>query len=78
MKTTITIETDNRASLDKILDSFRKTKGVKKVERLHSERIQGVPVTREEVMEDIRCSEEDIKAGRTITNEELRKRIVTW
>lgn len=39
--------------------------------------ISGLPYTYKEILEDIRCSEEDILAGRTISNEALRKKITT-
>lgn len=42
------------------------------------ERIPGLPYSREEIMDDIRCSEDDIVAGRTTTNDALRKEIATW
>lgn len=72
MKTTINIEIDNRMNLDKILDSFRMTKGVKKVEVERVERIPGLPYTEEERIASVHRAEEDYTAGRFKTSEEMR------
>ncbi len=42
------------------------------------ERIPGLPYTREERIASIRRSEEDIRAGRVISHEDLMKEVRTW
>jgi len=83
MKRTIIIETDNRMSFDKILDSFRMTKGVKKVEASFDECIPGIPVTHEEIIEDIRCAEEEIARGvpgipHEEVVEQMKRKFASW
>jgi len=58
-----------------------KINGVAKVKMQNEpefERIPGLAYTREERMADIRRAEEDYAMGRTITSEELEKRIALW
>mgnify|MGYP003623461686 CR=1 FL=1 len=78
MKTTITIETDNRMSLDKILESFRMTKGVKKVEASEPEQTLGIPCTQDELIEAVERSKADIKAGRVTRHADLKKERTSW
>lgn len=40
--------------------------------------ITNVPCTREELIDAIQQSKEDIDAGRVITHDEIKKRIRTW
>lgn len=40
--------------------------------------IPGVPCTQEELVEAVLRSKEDIKAGRVVSHEDLKKQIATW
>lgn len=77
MRTIITIETDNRVSLDKILDSFRMTKGVKKIEASLPKQIPGFAYTHEERVQELReAMSED--PSLEMTHEEFMKETATW
>jgi len=77
MKITITIETDNRINFEKILESFRMIKGVKKVEASSIEHIPGLAYTQEERRADIReAMEED--TSQQMLHEDFMKETSTW
>lgn len=42
------------------------------------EHIPGIPCTREELIEAVQLSRDDIAAGRIVPHEELKKRMSTW
>lgn len=78
MKTTLIIETDNRVSFDKIIDSVRKIKGVKKVEstgEVEEEIASPFPsMLQEELDERIQKS----VTGPTASSETVAKYFAKW
>lgn len=85
MKTTIIIETDSHIDFEKILESFRMIKGVKKVESavgMTFEPIPGVPNTLEELKETIRQTETEHNPDKSTPHDMamkmIKESIQTW
>lgn len=80
--TTITINVDKGFDAYSIAESIRHFKGVRKVEVQDAEprfeRIPGLAYTKEERIASVRKGMEDVRAGRTISLEELERRMATW
>ena len=78
--TTMVIDVQNRGDAQKIADTLRLMKSVKKIviQEIDSECIPGLPYTREERIASVHKSMEEVRAGHTITSEELKKRMATW
>lgn len=68
----------------KFLENARTLPFVTEERSLHEEddisfeRIPGLPYTREERLASVRRSEEDFRAGRVISHEDLMKEVRTW
>ncbi|MDH6342100.1 hypothetical protein M2480_000479 [Parabacteroides sp. PFB2-12] len=83
--TTITFDENSEAGRT-LMSMIRNMKpSVRKTIHLTNEKtevavqhIPGVPHTQEELFEAVQRSKEDIKAGRVISHEELKKQITTW
>lgn len=78
--TTIVINenTEEGRNLMGIIHSLRKTSNA--IVRIFNEedeleRIPGIPCTNEELLEAVQQSQKDIKAGRVVPHEELKKQI---
>ena len=60
----------------RIFDSFTDIELA--LDSLPFESISGVPCNQEELIEAVKRSEEDIKAGRVVPHDELKRRITSW
>ena len=78
--TTMIINVQGNTEAQKVADALRLMKCVKSIaiQGNDFERIPGLPYTQEERIASVRKSMEDVRAGRTITSEELKKRMATW
>ena len=75
------VSIDNSSDVGKIFTAVSRLKGVADVrlqEDTETHSIPGLSYTYEERMKDIRKAEEDYTMGRTVTTEELKKRIILW
>ena len=78
--TTLTVEVQNSGDANKIAAALRMMRSVKKivVQEDEFERIPGLPYTREERIASVRLAMEDVRAGRVVSSEELKKRMEAW
>ena len=78
---TMTIKISDSANIRNIAVAVRQLKGVAEVQ-IHREAkfecIPGLAYTRKDMIAEVAMAEEDYKMGRTITSEELTKRMATW
>ena len=79
--TTMMVSIENNADVNYIAAMVSKINGVAKVKmqsEMEFESIPGLSYTREERMADIRKAEKDYAMGKTISSEELEKRMAIW
>ena len=79
--TTMIVRMENNANIGNIAATIRQLNGVADVmvqKEMDFGRIPGLSYTCEERMADIRKAEDDYARGRTITSEELEKRMAIW
>ena len=73
--TTMTVSIENNADINYIAAMVSKINGVANVQmhdKYEFERIHGLPYTYKERMKSICTAEEDIRAGKVYSNEEVR------
>ena len=79
--TEVIVSVENSADIKDIVSTVRRIRGVAEVKvqkESDFDPIHGLPYTYKERMADIFRAEEDYAMGRTITSEELRKRVTAW